>query len=116
MKKIIFIIIILLGSIGGYYYYQNIYLPSQKPTLEVETNKVDISEYYIYGNHLNIKGTIKKLNAKYKKYSQKNNDIYIDTTFISKNNIYFDNPNSYYPNNLAYKEISKKIIRLYQKN
>lgn len=84
----------------------------------------EIKKYYkypiyiigYYENNTKYDNLIKKLNAKYKKYSKKNNDIYIDTTFISKNNIYFDNPNSYYPNNLAYKEISKKIIRLYQKN
>ena len=54
----------LLGG-GGYYYYQNIYLPSQKPTIEVEKNKVSISKYYIYGTHLNIIGEIKKINAKF---------------------------------------------------
>lgn len=67
MKKIIiiFLIIALIGS-GGYYYYTKIYIPSLKPTIEVEKNSVTISEYYIYGNHLNMEGNIKKINAKYK--------------------------------------------------
>ena len=62
MKKIIIILIILaiLGG-GGYYYYQNIYLPAQKPTLEVEKNSAQISKYYIYGTHLNLEGEIKKI-------------------------------------------------------
>ena len=66
MKKIIIILIILaiLGG-GGYYYYQNIYLPAQKPTLEVEKNSAQISKYYIYGTHLNLEGEIKKINANF---------------------------------------------------
>ena len=66
MKKIIIILIILaiLGG-GGYYYYQNIYLPAQKPTLEVEKNSAKISKYYIYGTHLNLEGEIKKINANF---------------------------------------------------
>lgn len=59
---------------------------------------------------------IKKLNIKYKNYCKEVEDIYIDTTFLSKNKIYFDNPSSYYPNNQGYKEISKKMIRLYEQN
>ena len=66
MKKIIIILIILaiLGG-GGYYYYQNVYLPAQKPTLEVEKNSAQISKYYIYGTHLNLEGEIKKINANF---------------------------------------------------
>ena len=66
MKKIIIILVILaiLGG-GGYYYYQNVYLPAQKPTLEVEKNSAQISKYYIYGTHLNLEGEIKKINANF---------------------------------------------------
>ena len=66
MKKIIIILIILaiLGG-GGYYYCQNVYLPAQKPTLEVEKNSAQISKYYIYGTHLNLEGEIKKINANF---------------------------------------------------
>ena len=57
MKKvIIFLIILALLGLGCYYYYSNIYLPSQKPTIEVEKNNVTISNYYIYGTHLNLEG------------------------------------------------------------
>ena len=67
MKKIIIIIIILsLIITGSYYYYNKIYLPSLKPTIEVEENSATISEYYIYGQYLNIVGEIKKINAKFK--------------------------------------------------
>lgn len=68
MKKVI-IILIIIASIGGasyYYYYDQIYLPSLIPTLEVEENSVTITNYYIYGTHLNIEGSIKKINAKFK--------------------------------------------------
>ena len=66
MKKILLFIIIILIGIGSYYYYQNIYLPSLKPTIEVQKNKVNISAYYIYGPHLNMSGIIKSINANFK--------------------------------------------------
>lgn len=67
MKKIIiFLITLAIIGVGGYYYYNNVYLPSLKPTIEVEKNKVTINKYYIYGTHLNIEGNIKKINAKFK--------------------------------------------------
>ena len=67
MKKvIIFLIILALLGLGCYYYYSNIYLPSQKPTIEVEKNNVTISNYYIYGTHLNLEGEIKKIKSKFK--------------------------------------------------
>lgn len=68
-----------------------------------------------YENNTKYDRLIKKLNYKYKNYCEEMGDIYVDTSFISKNNLYFDNPSSYYPNNLAYKKISEKMIRLYQK-
>ena len=67
MKKLFLILIIIIIISGSsYYYYKNIYLPSQKPTLEVEKSKVSISEYYIYGTHLNMTGVIKSINANFK--------------------------------------------------
>lgn len=68
MKKVIIILIILalIGTAGGYYYYNEIYLPSLKPTIEVEENSVSITKYYIYGTHLNLEGNIKKINSKFK--------------------------------------------------
>ncbi len=67
MKKILlFLIIIIAISGGSYFYYKEIYLPNQKPTLEIEKNKASISEYYIYGTHLNITGIIKSINANFK--------------------------------------------------
>lgn len=68
MKKVIIILIILalIGTGGYYYYYNEIYLPSLTPTIEVEKNNVTITEYYIYGTHLNLEGNIKKINSKFK--------------------------------------------------
>lgn len=84
----------------------------------------EIKKYYhypiyiigYYENNTRYDSLIRKLNNIYKNYSKKERDIYIDTSFIGKNKIYFDNPQSYYPNNLAYQEISKRIINQYQKN
>ena len=66
MKKVIILLIIIFLGASSYYFYNNIYIPSQKPTLEIEKNKVTITKYYIYGTHLNIEGNIKKINAKFK--------------------------------------------------
>ncbi len=84
----------------------------------------EIKKYYhypiyiigYYENNTKYDHLIRKLNDRYKNYSEEENDIYIDTTFISKNNIYFDNSLSYYPNSLAYKKIAKKMIKSYQQN
>lgn len=65
-KKILFLItIVIIGSIS-HYYYKNNYHQELKPTLEIEKNKATISEYYIYGQHLNITGIIKSINANFK--------------------------------------------------
>ncbi len=69
MKKILLLLIIIITVSGGTYYYQNIYLTSKKPTLEVEKNEAKISEYYIYGTHLNMSGIIKRINANFKDVS-----------------------------------------------
>ncbi|MBR3162168.1 MAG: N-acetylmuramoyl-L-alanine amidase [Bacilli bacterium] len=65
-KTLLFLIILIIIGSGSYYYYQKIYLPSQKPTLEIEKNKATISEYYIYGTHFNMTGIIKSINANFK--------------------------------------------------
>lgn len=66
MKKVIIILIVVISlASGGYYYYNKIYLPSLKPTIEVEKNSATITKYYIYGTHLNIEGNIKKINANF---------------------------------------------------
>jgi len=56
MKKLIGILFILiLASFGGYYVYVN-YLVEDGIVPEEEV--VSVSEYYIYGDHLNIKGSL----------------------------------------------------------
>lgn len=69
-----------------------------------------------YENGTKYDNILKKLNEKYKNICQKNNDIFIDTTILSKNEKYFNNPNSYYPNANGYKEISKIMINEYEHN
>ncbi len=84
----------------------------------------EIKKYYhypvyiigYYENNTKYDSLIRKLNKKYQNYCQKTNDFYIDTTFISKNKAYFDNPSSYYPNTEAYQQISLKMIKQYQQN
>ena len=66
MKKLILLLLIILLPVGSYYFYNKIYIPSQKPTIEIENNEATITKYYIYGTHLNIEGNIKKINAKFK--------------------------------------------------
>lgn len=111
MKKIVIFLIILaiLGG-GGYYYYDNIYLPGLKPTIEAEKNKAQISKYYIYGTHLNMTGSIKKINAKFKdidlilynietgktkkfkiNYSKNVNNVEFNISDEINNGIYLDN-------------------------
>ncbi len=83
-----------------------------------EIKKYYKKEIYIIGyyeNNTKYDEMLKKINKKYKKLAGEQNDIFIDTEFLSNNNKYFDNPDSYYPNNLAYKEISRKIIEEYKK-
>ena len=64
MKKIIIFIIIVLLVIGGYYWYQN-YYDKGIPVLEVEKEHASISEYYIYGNTLNMVGSVKNVDTRY---------------------------------------------------
>ena len=65
MKKLIGIIFLLIISIfAGYFIYIN-YLKDKGIIPEEE--KVNISEYYIYGDHLNIKGTLEIEDMTYQK-------------------------------------------------
>lgn len=85
---------------------------------------IEIKKYYHYPIYIigyykkNTKydRLIEKLNNKYKEYAKKNKDIYIDTKFLEKNNQYFDNPLSYYPNNKAYEKIAEIMIKKYEQN
>ena len=62
MKKIILLILIIAL---GYFIYIN-YIDGI-PKIDVEKEKVSVEEYYIYGNHLNIKGNLDIPNKNYKK-------------------------------------------------
>lgn len=58
MKKIIITLISLLViTLLGYFIYVN-YIKEEVPKIKPENELADITEYYIYGNHLNIKGNI----------------------------------------------------------
>lgn len=83
---------------------------------------IEIRKYYknplyiigYYENNTKYDRILLKLNEKYKSICKKNNDIFIDTTILSKDEKYFDNSNSYYPNANGYKEISKIMINEYE--
>lgn len=58
MKKTLLIIfLILLFGALGYFIYVN-YIGDKEKKLVVENEIVDITEYYIYGNHLGMKGSL----------------------------------------------------------
>ena len=69
MKKL-FYKLIIIGILGfaGYYIYIN-YFGNDIPKINVEEKMVDVEEYYIYGNHLNIKGSLKITNTNYEDIS-----------------------------------------------
>ena len=69
MKKFLCIIIVFIIILfGGYYVYTNYYSKSI-PKIDVEEQSVNVTEYYIYGNHLNIRGELKISNTDYKSIS-----------------------------------------------
>ena len=80
MKKLIGIIILLIVfGFAGYFIYVN-YFVEKGPILEEE--RVTISEYYIYGDHFNIKGSLEIEDVSYKNiyltlYNGEDNDIEI---------------------------------------
>ena len=65
MKKL-FNTLFILGVLGfaGYYIYIN-YFGNAIPKVDVEEKMVEIDEYYLYGNHLNIKGNLKITDINY---------------------------------------------------
>ena len=78
MKKVIVIIclLVILGF-GGYFVYVN-YFGVDKITPEEEL--AHVSEYYIYGDHLNIKGSLETSDMTYENitltlYDGEDNDI-----------------------------------------
>lgn len=111
------------------------YNVQKKPITEYEENRIvdkvfenyqnlmiEIKKYYqkdiyvigYYENNTKYDGLIRKLNSKYKELCKKNEDIFIDTSFLSNHSSYFDNPSSYYPNTKGYEQIASKIIRIYE--
>ena len=66
MKKIISLILILLLVLGGVYWYKFIYLANIIPVLDIEEEKVNIDEYYIYGTYLSMSGNVENIDAMYK--------------------------------------------------
>jgi len=65
MKKLIIIILILLSALGGYYYYTTTHKKETIKKLDIEKSTANITEYYIYGNYLSMKGTLDKVDATY---------------------------------------------------
>lgn len=61
MKKILGIIFIIAIGYFAYVYF----IDKGIPKIDVEEEKVNVSEYYIYGNHLNIKGRLDIDNLNY---------------------------------------------------
>lgn len=65
MKKIIKTILVLIILLAlGYFIYVN-YI-NKVPKIQVEEEKATITEYHIYGNHLNITGELEVTNKDYK--------------------------------------------------
>lgn len=62
-KGLIFVVIILL--VIFFIYYKFIYLSDFIPKLEVMEDNASVSEYYIYGSNLNIKGSISNIDTNY---------------------------------------------------
>jgi len=64
MKKIIITIgvLIVLGFLGYFIYVNYI---NKVPKITPEPEKVSVEEYYMYGNHFNIKGTLELSDKSY---------------------------------------------------
>lgn len=80
MKKVILVIclLVILGF-GGYFVYVNYFVVDK---IIPEEELVDVSEYYIYGDHLNIKGSLEIEDMTYKDivltlYNGEDNDVQI---------------------------------------
>ena len=94
MKKLIKVIFILLILVLlGYFIYVN-YIKEVIPKKETEEELASISEYFIYGNHLNIKGSLEITDKNYQSivltlYNGKDKDIKVNTE-IEDNKINFN--------------------------
>ena len=58
MKKILILIFVIVLCVGAFFGYKYFFSEKGIPILETEEEKVAISEYYIYGTHLNLTGTL----------------------------------------------------------
>ena len=80
MKKLIGIICLLVVlGFGGYFVYINYFVDKG---IVPEEEIVNVSEYYVYGNHLNIKGSLEIEDMTYESiflnlYNGNDNDIEI---------------------------------------
>lgn len=65
MKKLFGILFFtLFFGFAGYYVYIN-YIKDVIPKIDVEEERVNVDEYYIYGNHFNISGSLKITDINY---------------------------------------------------
>ena len=91
MKKILGIILTLvILACLGYFIYTN-YFENKIAVKEVETEKVSVNEYYIYGNHLNLKGSLEVTDKNYEDikltlYNGEDKDIDIKGDWTNQNN------------------------------
>lgn len=105
MKKFLtYLLIIIILGFGGYYIYINYF---GIPKVEVEEEKVKIDEYFIYGNHFNIKGTLDIDNVNFKNiklvlyngedkefdinYEKNGTEIIFNTSNVINEGMYIDN-------------------------
>jgi len=59
VKKLFILFIIAIIGIGGYFGYAKFFnIEKGIPKIEVEEELANIDEYYIYGNHFNLKGSL----------------------------------------------------------
>ena len=86
-------------------------IKSQYNLLITEIKKYYYNDIYIIGYYPNIKVNRKNIDKLNQILKSNRKVIYIDTTFITKNNNkYLSNYKNIYPNTLGYKEISNKLI------
>ena len=107
MKKLFaYLFILIILGFGGYYVYIN-YLIDHIPKIDIEEEKVVVNEYYLYGNHFNLKGKLEIDNLDYediylilyngeeKKYDinvdKKDGSIDISTSNYINDGMYIDN-------------------------
>ena len=94
MKKLIKVIFILLILVILVYFIYLNYIKEVIPKKETEEELASISEYFIYGNHLNIKGSLEITDKNYQSivltlYNGKDKDIKVNTE-IEDNKINFN--------------------------